>query len=133
MHSKMSQCCGGEMCGKGMRGNVSMCQNSGENATRPETVSRKVGGREWTKGDEGVCQEPDSLENHCQDIQRTTGQDAEMRHLGYRHIPMLRRSANCRVTERGPARGPVRPPTGNRNHVRRRNHLRHRLMPRDQA
>jgi hypothetical protein len=119
----------------GTRGNVSTCQNSGEREARPEKVPRMVDGREWTKGGEGVCQKrgPDSLGNHCQGTQRTTGQGAEMWRSSYRHIPMLRRSANYRATEQGPAQGPARQPTGSRSHVRRRNHLRRRLMPRGRA
>lgn len=68
------------MHGTGTRGNVSTCQDSGETDAVAKKVSRMVGGRESTKGDEGVNQKrgPDSLGNHYQDTQRMRGQDGEM-------------------------------------------------------
>ena len=117
------------MHGRGMRGNASTCQRSGEKEARPAKGSRMVGDREREsmKGEEdaGLKWECDSLGTHSWGTRKAKSLHVARGHPDYHHIPMPYRNVNYRAMAQGPARGPARQPIDSQNRERLGNHLRY--------
>jgi hypothetical protein len=117
------------MRGRGMRGNASTCQRSGEKEARPAKGPRMVGDHEHEsmKGEEdaGLKRVCDLLDTHSWGTRKARSLHVAMGHPDYHHIPMPYRNVNYRAMAPGPARDPAHQPTGSRNRERPGNHLRY--------